>query len=65
MIDTLIVRRWHTVAEVAQMLGFGLSKTKMLIATGQIRSVKDGRNRRVLPQWVDEYVARKADEEAA
>ena len=39
------------------MLGFGLSKTKMLVLTGQIRSVVIGRNRRILPAWVDEYVA--------
>ncbi|MEU6646737.1 excisionase family DNA-binding protein [Saccharomonospora sp. NPDC046836] len=44
-------------SEVAQMLGYGLSKTKQLIATGQIKSVKDGGNRRVLPQWVDDYIA--------
>jgi hypothetical protein len=30
--------KWYTVAQVAEMLGYGLSKTKMLIATGQIRS---------------------------
>jgi len=24
-----------------------------------LRSVKDGRQRRILPQWVDEYVALK------
>jgi excisionase family DNA binding protein len=53
---TVIERKWHTVAEVAAMLGFGLSKTKMLVLTGEIRSVKVGRNRRVLPAWVDEYV---------
>lgn len=40
------------------MLGFGLSKTKMLVLTGEIRSVKIGRNRRILPAWVDEYVRR-------
>ncbi|MGC7102471.1 excisionase family DNA-binding protein [Amycolatopsis lurida] len=52
----MITRKWHTVAEVAEMLGYGLSKTKMLIATGQIRSIKDGHNRRILPEWVDEYI---------
>ncbi|SHL69099.1 excisionase family DNA-binding protein [Actinacidiphila paucisporea] len=52
----VIDRKWHTVAEVAAMLGFGLSKTKMLVLTGEIRSVKVGRNRRILPAWVDEYV---------
>ncbi|MBD0734461.1 excisionase family DNA-binding protein [Streptomyces sp. CBMA29] len=50
-------RKWFTTAEVADMLGFGLSKTKMLVLTGEIRSVVIGRNRRILPAWVDEYVA--------
>ncbi|WP_405752896.1 excisionase family DNA-binding protein [Streptomyces sp. NBC_01411] len=56
MTTTVIERRWHTTAEVAEMLGFGLSKTKMLVLTGEIRSAKVGRNRRILPAWVDEYV---------
>ena len=54
--------KWYTTAQVAEMLGFGLSKTKMLVIQGDIRSLKDGRNRRILPQWVDEYVARRAAE---
>jgi excisionase family DNA binding protein len=58
MPNTAIIRKWHTTAEVADMLGFGLSKTKMLVLTGEIRSVRIGRSRRVLPAWVDEYVAR-------
>jgi len=58
----VLTKRWYTVAEVAAMLGFGLSKTKMLIATGQLRSLKDGKHRRVLPEWVDEYVDRRAKE---
>lgn len=57
-----VPKKWHTARDVAAMLGYGLSKTKMLIATGEIRSLKDGRNRRILPEWVDEYVARKAAE---
>ena len=57
-----VPKKWHTVREVADMLGYGLSKTKILIAMGEIRSLKDGRSRRVLPEWVDEYVARKAAE---
>ncbi|WP_236750889.1 hypothetical protein [Actinoalloteichus hymeniacidonis] len=36
----------------------------MLIASEQIRSVKDGRHRRVLPGWVDEYIQRRIDEAA-
>lgn len=60
MAAVVIERKWHTTAEVADMLGFGLSKTKMLVLTGEIRSVKVGRNRRILPAWVDEYVERVA-----
>lgn len=56
----MITKKWHTVAEVADMLGYGMSKTKMLIITGEMRSLKDGRSRRILPEWVDDYVARKA-----
>jgi excisionase family DNA binding protein len=62
---SVVQRKWHTTAEVAAMLGFGLSKTKMLVLTGEIRSVKVGRNRRILPAWVDEYIERctaEADE---
>lgn len=56
MTTAVITRKWYTTAEVAEMLGFGLSKTKMLVLTGEIRSVKIGRNRRILPTWVDDYV---------
>jgi excisionase family DNA binding protein len=52
-------------AQVAQLLGFGLSKTKMLVATGELRSVKDGKYRRILPEWVDEYIERRISEGAA
>lgn len=52
--------RWHTVAEVAAMLGYGESKVRMLILQGDLRSLKDGRSRRILPEWVDEYVAQRA-----
>jgi excisionase family DNA binding protein len=60
----LPARKWHSMAEVAEMLGYGLSKVKMLVITGELRSVKDGKYRRILPEWVDEYVARKAREAA-
>lgn len=63
MVDTVITRKWHTMAEVADMLGFGLSNVKMLVITGEIRSVKIGKNRRIMPQWVDEYVERVAREQ--
>jgi len=50
MTARVVQRKWLTAPEVAELLGFGLSKTKMLIAMGQIRSVKDGHHRRVLPR---------------
>lgn len=62
MTSTVITRKWHSTAEVAEMLGYGLSKTKMLVLTGEIRSIKDGRNRRILPRYVDEYIERRAQE---
>jgi excisionase family DNA binding protein len=61
-ITTAIERKWFTVAEVAEMLGYGVSKTKMLVIRGEIRSLKDGGSRRILPRWVDEYVERRAAE---
>ena len=59
---TVITPSWYSVAQVAEMLRFGLSKTKVVIATGQLRSLKDGKNRRILPEWVDEYVDRRVKE---
>ncbi len=56
-------RRWFTVAEVAEMLGYGESKVRTLVISGDLRSCKDGGSRRILPQWIDEYVARRADSE--
>jgi excisionase family DNA binding protein len=55
-------RRWYTVAEVAEMLACGESKVRMAIISGDLRSVKDGRLRRILPEWVDEYVALRVAE---
>ena len=60
-----IARKWYSTAEVAEMLGYGLTKTKFLVLSGQIRSIKDGRNRKILPEWVDDYIRRRIAEEAA
>lgn len=60
-----LVARWHSPAEVAVLLGFGLSKVKMKIATGELRSVKDGKYRRILPEWVDEYIATQVERQEA
>lgn len=62
MTDVVIRRRWHTVAEVAEMLGYGETKVRMAIIAGDLKSVKDGKLRRILPEWVDEYVALKVSE---
>ncbi|MCF0091953.1 excisionase family DNA-binding protein [Micromonospora sp. MH99] len=60
-----IVPKWHSPAEVAAILGFGLSKVKMKIATGELRSVKDGKYRRILPEWIDEYVRTQIERQDA
>ncbi|MBT9275974.1 excisionase family DNA-binding protein [Phycicoccus sp. MAQZ13P-2] len=62
MSDIVLRRRWHTVAEVAEMLGYGETKVRMAIISGELKSVKDGKLRRILPEWVDEYVALKVSE---
>jgi excisionase family DNA binding protein len=53
---TIVTKRWYTVQEVAEQLGFGLTKTKMLVVTGEIRSVKHGHHRRIPAAAVDEFV---------
>ena len=55
--------KWYSPAEVATLLGYGVSKVKTLIATRELRSIKDGKYRRILPEWVDEYVASRAEQE--
>ena len=57
--------KWYSPAEVAAILGFGLSKVKMKITTGELRSVKDGKYRRILPEWIDEYVKAQVDRQEA
>ncbi len=57
-------RKWYSPKEVAEILNFGLSKVKFLIATREIQSVKVGKYRRILPTWVDEYVDRVSGETA-
>ena len=45
----VLTPKWYSPAEVAVLLGYGLSKVKMLIATRELRSIKDGKYRRVCP----------------
>ena len=46
--EMIFTLRWYTVAQVAQLLNYGESKVRMLIIIGQLRSIKDGRSRRIL-----------------
>ena len=57
--------RWYSPAEVAVLLGFGISKVKMRIATGELRSIKDGKYRRILPEWVDDYIREQVERQEA
>lgn len=57
--------KWYTTEQVAVMLGYGLTKTKYLVQSGQIQSVKDGGNRGILPEWVDDYIQHKVEEMTA
>ena len=63
--STIITRKWYSIAEVAEMLGYGVTKTKVLVMSGQIRSIKDGGSRRILPEWVDDYIRRRVEEQVA
>ena len=61
----VVAPRWYTIEQVAIMLNYGLTKTKYLVHSGQIRSVKDGGHRRILPEWVDEYIRQRVEEQSA
>ena len=60
--EVVLAPRWYTLPQVAQLLGFGETKVRMLIIAGDLRSLKDGRSRRILPEWVDEYVQLRASQ---
>jgi hypothetical protein len=60
----VVTPRWHTIEQVAIMPNYGLTKTKYLVHSGQIRSVKDGGNR-ILPEWVDEYIRQRVEDQPA
>ena len=46
--------RWHSCSTM------GRASFACLIITGQLRSIKDGRSRRILPEWVEAYVQDRA-----
>ena len=48
----------HPVVEVAEQLGVGLTTAKALISSGELRSIKIGRSRRVPAEALHEFVRR-------
>jgi excisionase family DNA binding protein len=61
--ERVIEPAWYTTREVAAMLRYSLTKTKHLVKSGQLRSIKDGGSRRILPEHVEEYIRRRAQED--
>lgn len=60
--STVFKPRWYNLRQAAAELGYSVTKTKGLISTGALKSIKDGGNRRILPRWIDEYIEAKAAE---
>lgn len=52
-----VERLLYTREEAAAALNIGITKMKQLISSGEIRSVKIGRLRRIKRSSVDEYIA--------
>ncbi|WTR28182.1 helix-turn-helix domain-containing protein [Streptomyces canus] len=59
-----MARILYPVNEVAQQLGVGLTTAKALIKSGELRSVKIGRARRVPADALHEYVQRLQEEQS-
>jgi excisionase family DNA binding protein len=51
----------YTVEQVAEMLNVGRDKVFYLIRTGQLRSIKIGKLRRITDQHIAEFVASLED----
>lgn len=54
--------KWYTVSQVASLLEYGETKIRMLIISGDLRSLKDAHSPRVLPEWVDDYIRLRASQ---
>lgn len=50
------------VDEAARLLGLGRSKTYELVLSGQLRSLKIGRSRKIPKQALDEFVRSRLEE---
>ena len=55
-----LIPKWYTVPQIAQLLSYGETKVRMLIISGDLRVLKDGRARRLLREWVDDYIRNRA-----
>jgi excisionase family DNA binding protein len=55
----------YTVEQVAKMLHVGRDKIYYLIRTGQLRSIKIGKLRRITEEQLTEFVASLEDHDAA
>lgn len=58
-------RLLHSTEEVADLLSIGLTTAKALITSGELRSVKIGRARRVPAEALHEYVRHLQDDQGA
>jgi len=58
----MMERKLLKVQEVADRLGICRSKAYMLVASGEIPSVRIGRNRRVASDVLDEWISRLVDD---
>lgn len=47
----------YTVEQVAKMLNIGLDKVYELLRTGQLRSIKIGKLRRITDEQLSEFIA--------
>ena len=55
----------YTVEEVAEMLHIGRDKVYYLLRTGQLRSLKIGKLRRITDQQLEAFIATSEDTNAA
>lgn len=56
--------RLYTTEEVGNMLGLGKTKVFDLLRNGRLRSVQEGRARRIPPHAIADYIALLEREEA-
>ena len=55
--EEVIHMRGYTVEQIAEILHIGRDKVYVLLRTGQLRSIKIGRSRRIMHQHLAEFVS--------